>query len=506
MRLIRFFTQIQKVTQTQKGALAVLAVILFLGFVVRLYKINNPIADWHSWRQADTASVTRIYMDEGVNVLYPKYYDISSVQTGIFNPDGYRFVEFPVYNLVHLLFVKLQPKINFSYFTPRFTITFQSTFETAGRFVSIFSALTAAVFLYLIGKRYVGRNGGLLAAFFYLFLPFNIYFTRVILPEPMAVAFGVASMWYFIKFIDDNSYVSLYLSAILFAVAALIKPFAFFYLLPLVYLTFQKYGGVKSILRDRKFLMAADVALIPFFLWRIWINRYPAGIPHFSWMFNGDGIRFRPAFWRWIFGERLGRLILGIWGLVPFVVGILATNKKNLFNSLFFGSMLLYVTIFATASVRHDYYQTFVIPAIALVLAQGAVTMWNPDGFNKWLSRFVVVFSVIMMIGMSAYQVKEDYNINHPEIIAAGEAVDRLTPKSARVIAPYSGDTAFLYQTKRFGWPVVEDSFNTLIARGADYYVSVNLGDPDTTKLIKEYKTVAKTDQYILIDLHSPLR
>jgi len=35
-----------------------LSIILILGFTVRLYKIGNPIADWHSWRQADTASVT----------------------------------------------------------------------------------------------------------------------------------------------------------------------------------------------------------------------------------------------------------------------------------------------------------------------------------------------------------------------------------------------------------------------------------------------------------------
>lgn len=60
-----------------------LFLIIVLGFVVRLYKINTPLADWHSWRQADTASVTRIFIEYGVHPLVPKYYDISTIPTNI---------------------------------------------------------------------------------------------------------------------------------------------------------------------------------------------------------------------------------------------------------------------------------------------------------------------------------------------------------------------------------------------------------------------------------------
>ena len=87
----------------------ILSFVLVLGFLVRLYKINNPIADWHSWRQADTSSVTRTFVDKGLNLLYPKYHDVSGIQTGYLNPEGYRFVEFPVFNLFHFLLVKLLP-------------------------------------------------------------------------------------------------------------------------------------------------------------------------------------------------------------------------------------------------------------------------------------------------------------------------------------------------------------------------------------------------------------
>ena len=106
------------------------------------------------------------------------------------------------------------------------------------------------------------------------------------------------------------------------------------------------------------------------------------------------------------------------------------------------------------------------------------------------------------MFSVGAYQVKEFYKINHPEIISTGEVVDRIVPKDALIIAPYNGDTAFLYHTKRRGWPVVDTDFDTLIDRGADYYVSVTQNDSDTLMLMERFKIVEKTADYIILDLH----
>src|SRR5581483_12450551 len=76
-----------------------LLAILIGAFVVRLYRLNNPIADWHSWRQADTSAVSRNFVKHGYDILHPRYDDLSNVQSGYDNPNGYRFVEFPVYNI-----------------------------------------------------------------------------------------------------------------------------------------------------------------------------------------------------------------------------------------------------------------------------------------------------------------------------------------------------------------------------------------------------------------------
>src|ERR1041385_1829182 len=75
-----------------------LILVLILAFFVRLYKIDNPIADWHSWRQADTAAVARNFYQDHFNPFVPIYEDMSGVSDPpIVNPNRYRFVEFPIY-------------------------------------------------------------------------------------------------------------------------------------------------------------------------------------------------------------------------------------------------------------------------------------------------------------------------------------------------------------------------------------------------------------------------
>lgn len=87
----------------KKFWLWVLVILFALGFLVRLYKFNNPVADWHSFRQGDTNAVSQIYVNDGINLLYPRFFDISNVPSGIYdNPKGYRFVEFPIYNVAQV--------------------------------------------------------------------------------------------------------------------------------------------------------------------------------------------------------------------------------------------------------------------------------------------------------------------------------------------------------------------------------------------------------------------
>jgi len=444
-----------------------LSLVLIGGFLARLYKVQNPVADWHSWRQADTASVSKTFVQRGINLLYPRYHDISSIQTGIFNPEGFRMVEFPVYNAIHAIAFETFGKFSL---------------EVWGRLLTAVISVFTAFFIFLLGRKYANTLVGLLASFFYLFLPFSIYFGRVILPDPLGVLFAVAGLY----FLEINSFAS----GLIFSLALLQKPYFAFYLIAFAPFFFER----KNL---KKVITFTLTAFIPLMAWRFWISKFPEGIPFWEWAFNGDRIRFHLAFWRWIFGERLGVLILGGWGLIPFAASLVKKNV-NKFILWFLVGCLAYVSVVASANVRHDYYQILIIPAVSLALADGSLWLWKR-------SKVLVLFSVFVMFLVSWDRVKPFYQVNHYEIIEAGQEVDRITPKDALVVAPYNGDTAFLYATNRWGWPAVDNSIDNIIERGADYYVSVDQSSPDSLLFSKMFATIKKTDRYIILDLHKRL-
>lgn len=483
----KIFKKVQKAIDSKAFLVMCITGVIVGGFIVRLYGINNPIADWHSWRQVDTASVSKIFVEEGIDLLHPKYHDVSKIQTGYENPNGYRYVEFPIFNLIHAVTYQAIPIVSF---------------EVWGRLISIFSALLTTFFLFEIGRKMFNKWVGVFSAFFYAFLPFNVYFTRVILPDPMAVMLGVFSVYLFMHYAQNKKVLMLVLSSIVFSLAMLVKPHSIFFAFPIAYLYFTK-NKFSSVFKDKWLFVALDIALIPFFLWRMWMFQgvLLRGIAHWEWAFNGNGIRFRPAFWRWIFGERVGKLILGVWGIFPFVYGALQGKKLTIVHA-FLAAAFLYVSIFASANVMHDYYQTFIVPAVSLGLGVGTFYVMVNDKFNFIVRNFGVAFVVFMMFFMSFYAIRDNYRINDPGMITAGREAASLLPKDARVIAPYNGDTTFLYQTGRYGWPTVTNSIDRMIEMGADYFVSVNFSDPDTQNLKERFETVKETDRYIIIDLH----
>lgn len=453
-----------------------LILILFFAFLVRLYKIDAPLADWHSWRQADTAAVARNFVKNGIDLLHPTYDDISSTQSGQDNPKGYRMVEFPIYNAKVAILSKTFPAL---------------PLEVWGRLVSILASLGSIIFLYLIVKKHSDSTTALFAAFFMAFIPYNIFFSRTILPElSMTFAF-LGAIYFFNKFSDENKKIYLLISAMFSSAALLIKIMAIFFLLPIFYLAFKKFK-LKFFIRPELWLYSI-IAFVPIILWRLWIQNFPEGIPASSWLLNGGNIRFKGAFFRWIIAERLGKLILAYGGFVLFWLGIiLKPFKKNIFFYTFLFSSIIYIIVFARGNVQHDYYQIPIIPSLAIFMALGARELWEK-------SKIILICLILMLFAFGWYEVRGDFNINHPEIVEAGIALDKIAPPDALVIAPYDGDTAFLYQTKRKGWPIGGE-IDDKIQQGATYYVS-NSFNAETNILMQKYQVVSKTDRFVIIKL-----
>lgn len=461
----------------------VLAVILLAGFLARLYRVDEPLGDWHSWRQADTLAVTREYVKNGIDLLRPKYMDLSSIPSGRDNPKGWRMVEFPVVNGLTALIVR--------------GVGEMGDLVIWGRMVSIIFSLGSIVFLYLIARRFSGERTALISATVFALLPYNIYFSRTILPEVPLVFFSLAAIYFSVP------PANFWLSAGSAAMALLLKPYAIFLGLPILYLGWKHENlPGRRLNKFVKLFVWAVVVLMPFLLWRVWITQFSEGIPAFTWLLNGNGIRFKGAFFRWIFADRIGRLILGYWGLIPFGLGlaIKPNQKEGWFYHWWLLGILGYLVIFATGNVQHDYYQIIAVPIIAIFVAKGIEFLFSPPKvFSKYISLLIVFCSLLFALAFGWFHIRDYFNINHPEIVEAGRAADKVLAADAKVVAPYDGDTAFLFQTNRKGWSIgggIEDK----VSKGATHYVSVRF-DEETSGLMERCGVMVKTDKYVIIDL-----
>ena len=474
----------------------ILLLLLFsAALLTRLYKINNPVADWHSWRQVDTASVSKYLLKNNFDLFHPRFHDLSAMVSGQENPQGWRFVEFPVYNTIHAGFYKILPAIDF---------------DVWGRSTSILSSLMSLSFLYLLVKRIWDEKTAFLTGLFFALLPFNIYYSRAILPGPLAIAFSLAAIYFLLRFIETKNIINQLLAILCGALALLTKPYAVFLIAPpcsylVINQVWQKRKNLAKTLKSFfPFLIIAFFMIAPLILWRLWMKNFPAGIPSNVWLFNAGKMRFKPVWWRWLFYERIAKIILGGWGIFLLSLGLIVKRdeKADIFMASFLIGAFAYLITFARGNIQHDYYQLMIIPALCIYLGRGSSFLLyeNKKKFYQWPAKLLFVIIFIFTIGFSFFEVRGYYQINHPDIITAGQKADQTLPLNAKVIAPYQGDTAFLYQINRPGWPVITASLEEMIDKGATHYVAVNF-DEVTKNIMKDYQVLEKTDHYVIIGL-----
>ena len=476
----------------KKQYVFILIALFALGFLFRLYKFEEPVADWHSFRQSDTAAVSQIFVNEGYNFLYPKYFDISNVQSGIDNPQGYRFVEFPIYNFLHAFFFK--------------TIGMLS-FEQWGRLINIFASLATAFAIFSLLRKYISNVAAIIGLVGFLFLPFSVFYSRTILPDVMMTSAIMLGIYFFDKYLEKNkrkTHLLIFYSLSLFftTISLLVKPFAVFFIFPFIYLAYIRYG-VRMLLNWQLYLFAI-VAVVPLAFWRHWLSQFPEGVPASAWLLNGNDIRFRPAFFRWIFFERITKLILGYLGVVLLFFSIFSLKSKKTFLFLSFAfSSILYVVVIATGNVQHDYYQILIVPTICMFLGIGGDYLYNLLSKKINSNAAVIVIGIISVISfyLSWIQVKDYFNINDRGMVQAGQKANEILPKDAIVIAHYDGSTTLLNITQRRGWPVFQLSIEELIDKGAEYLVIANPTEKDFSGFGTQYEIIESSDSYLILKL-----
>ncbi|MDA1317244.1 MAG: glycosyltransferase family 39 protein [bacterium] len=470
-----------------------LSIILIIAMGLRLYNIDTPLADLHSWRQADTAAVARNFSRDGINLLKPTYDDLSSIQTGIENPEGLRMVEFPLYNAIVSLFVRYLPLASVTVY---------------GRLVSSMFSLVTIAILYYFGLKEKNRLAGIAAAGIFAMYPFFVFFSRTVLPETTAVSFMMISLFLLHTGFDKTNSLRVmpFIGSILFfALSVLIKPTTIFYAFAAGYLFIDHYRfDVFKNWRPYAFFI---LALIPFALWRWYILAFPEGIPASAWLithvntFEGPkNIFFKPAFFRWIFMERIGIAMFGIFGTFFLLFGVIGKYKRFFIHSMLF-SAFVYLFTFQGGNVQHEYYQIILLPALALAAGAGLAQLAELPG--KFVHGFILYPTILVVFGIgflfSYYKVK-DYYYYPKDLPQIAQLIQAFTKPTDKIVTDRTGDTTLLYLADRKGAPAVYKDIPTLQQLGYSFLITSN---GEMTNELKEqgFVVLVENEFYSIIQL-----
>lgn len=475
-----------------KKDIFILAFIIIIAFILRLYNIATPLADLHSWRQADTAAVSRNYIRDGIDLLHPRYDDLSGRESGRENPQGYRMVEFPIYNAIIAFLYKLIPS--------------SLPLEAYGRLVSIFSSLVIIAILYFLLQKESGRLSAVAAALTYAVYPFFIFFSRVILPETTALAFLFISIFLLYHFKSKKISTikeSLFFagSASAFALSILIKPTTIFYLLVPVYFFWQKYGF--KFIQNKKLYLYFFISVMPFALWRFYIRSFPEGIPVNDWLITSvntyqglKNIFFRPAFFRWIFFERINNLILGGFLSVFLILGVIRKYSR-FYYPVFLLSTLIYLFTFQGGNVQHEYYQTIILPSIAMFIGLGVdfIFQLKKSFLHPFFLSLIVISLFLFSFYFSFYKVRDYYNYPQ-DLPQIAKIIKTLTQKEDKIVTDTTGDTTLLYLSDRKGAPSLYKDPQTLKKLGYKYLIIFNKVYAQELKQI--FEVVFENDKFVM--------
>jgi len=476
----------------KKKDLLILLIITIIAIVFRLYKIDTPLADLHSWRQADTAAVARNFARDGINLIEPRYDDLTSIESGIENPKGLRFVEFPVYNAIFALFYRYLPIL---------------PIEVYGRLTSVFFSVILIWILYYFALKEHGRAAGIFTASVYAIFPFFVFFSRVVLPETTALSMMFVSIFFIYLYLkkQNQNIAYLVMSIIFYALALLVKPTTIFYSLAIGYLFIVSYKF--DLFKKWQPYAYVVLGLIPFIAWRLYIMKFPEGIPASDLLFmyvntfeGPKNIFFKPAFFRWIFMERVGIAMFGIFLSSFFIVGIIAKTKKYFLHSIFFSS-LVYLFTFQGGNVQHEYYQTIALPGFALMTGLGIAhtIRMSPTFVNKLFFYPTLIVLLVFSFFFSYYRVKDYYNYPR-DLTQVAKLIMTFTKPEDKIVTDRIGDTTLLYLADRKGAPAVYKEVEELVQLGYSYLVT---DKKDFAQNLKEkgYQVLVENDQFSLVKL-----
>ncbi len=481
--------------------------IILLALLVRSYHITSPTDGIHIFRQTQTAGLIRDYYRDGIDLFYPRVISLGA--------PGYIVLEFPLYQAVAALLYKiLSPELLWA------------------RVLSIFCSLLSIVFIYRITIKFIDQKSAIFASLFFAFMPLNIFYNRVPMPDSMTILFSLIMFDFLIEGIDNKKYILLFIGIVAGCFGLMMKsPNVAPLYLPIIYMTYKRDKNIRSFANIR-FLSAFLIPITMMVLWQHHANsvnemyvstsKYPEGLyssiairlhPFNTWYFGTLAQRLDPQNYVIILG-RIFRDMLSVVGLLFFAVGLYALMKKKLgaFFYIWLFSVLCSMMVIFNLNVIHNFYQLPLTPLLSIFCGIGCAYLHDVVK-NKKIALLVTAGLICVYLFMSMKIAKNRFFVlGESDLIAVGQYIDNHTEKDVMIATSMPDSDLWnpmlLYYSDRHGFTVPHKRINNemityLRSENIKYLILVDYkGKGDViNKAIAPYKIVDKNNRATIYDI-----
>lgn len=484
-----------------------LAVLLLMGFGLRMIDLTDPPLDFHPTRQLRGAVVARsIYYE-----LAPS--DDPFIQReAVAARNSVSDLEPPI----------LESIVAFGY------LLFGGEYLWIARIITSLLWVLAAVPLFALARKFVSPAAALLAVAYYLFLPFAVIASRSFQPDPFMVALLIVMMYAAYRWSETRAWNWALLTAVSAGLAILVKAFAAYFAFGVLAAVVIYTLGFGKALRERQVWAMAAVSLLPPGAYYLLSIGDTSGGYIQNWIVALLPLAFQPAFYvRWT--DMLTDL-LGTAGLTAALSGVLFAELRArwLLIGAWAGYALYGITL-PHQTTTHNYYHLFLVPIAALSIATvfHLIVKKSAQQTRFWQALFVLVLAA--SLSFSVWTSRSDMlGVDHRDEPPFWQRVGAAVPTDGKTIGLVQayGNLLTYYGWRRVElWPVTGElylaglrgndpgdfeSFFLERTAGMDYFLITSFNQADQQPQLMDYLTEHYTvydegDGYIIYDLRTPI-
>ncbi|MCC6991355.1 MAG: glycosyltransferase family 39 protein [Acidobacteria bacterium] len=451
--------------------------ILLLALLFRLYRLDVPFVDAHSWRQVTNADIARLWAEGPIDFFYP------AVSWG--GPDGRVGLEFP---LLHL-FIALAWRL-------------AGTSNEAGRLVPVAFSLVTVWWTYRLGTRLFSPAAGRAAAFLMAVSPSVVYFGRTPLSDTPMLAFSVAAVLGYVAYTQTGRARHALFGAVALALAGLFKLPAVLVLGPVLW-TGLVTKGLRRTLADPWFVAAPLAAIGAIALWYLHADQiyletgltqaifrpsgtYAADIAQYAGPFTTVSHWTRRDLLTW---DTANELLFRYWALhLTPIFTVLTLAGLASWRWTFRARSIVDVWTLAAASlvavslagqIPHEFHQLPTLPPLALYFGMAAAPLFSDAFHQRMAGRLRLVSAAVaaaVLVAAAVFGFVKSGVIPHlyrPDnlnqaVIDAGWAIEKVTPAGALIATVEyerygTNSPMVLYFAHRRGWSFDATSISSAV-------------------------------------------